>query len=112
MVKVDIEYCGSWGYEPRMKELRSAILSAVPSADVEGWLPAILTQFFIYSTLGRVGRRSSFEVTVNSTVIHTKLATMNFPDIAETVEIVKGVSEGKEPATVSKMAEGGGCNIL
>jgi len=79
-----------------MKELRSAILSAVPSADVEG----------------RVGRRSSFEVTVNSTVIHTKLATMNFPDIAETVEIVKGVSEGKEPATVSKMAEGGGCNIL
>ena len=95
-----------------MKELRSAILSAVPSADVEGWLPAKLTQFFIYSTLGRVGRRSSFEVTVNSTVIHTKLATMNFPDIAETVEIVKGVSEGKEPATVSKMAEGGGCNIL
>ena len=96
-----------------MKELRSAILSAVPSADVEGWLPAKLTQFFfLYSTLGRVGRRSSFEVTVNSTVIHTKLATMNFPDIAETVEIVKGVSEGKEPATVSKMAEGGGCNIL
>ena len=95
-----------------MKELRSAILSAVPSADVEGWLPAKLTQFFFYSTLGRVGRRSSFEVTVNSTVIHTKLATMNFPDIAETVEIVKGVSEGKEPATVSKMAEGGGCNIL
>ena len=51
-------------------------------------------------------------MTVNGTVIHTKLATMNFPDIAETVEIVKGVDEGKEPATVSKMAEGGGCNIL
>ena len=112
MVKVDIEYCGSWGYEPRMKELRSAILSAVPSADVEGWLPANWVSYFNVSNLGRVGRRSSFEVTVNGTVIHTKLATMNFPDVAETVEIVKGVDQGKEPATVSKMAEGGGCNIL
>ena len=97
-----------------MRELRSAILSAVPSADVEGWLPAKLTQIVINnsSNLGKVGRRSSFEVTVNGTVIHTKLATMNFPDVAETVEIVKGVDEGKQPATVSKMAEGGGCNIL
>ena len=96
-----------------MKELRSAILSAVPSADVEGWLPANLTQIVNNAShLGKVGRRSSFEVTVNGTVIHTKLATMNFPDVAETVEIVKGVEEGKQPATVSKMAEGGGCNIL
>ena len=51
-------------------------------------------------------------MTVNGQVIHTKLATMNFPDVEETVSIVKGVAEGKEPATVSKMAEGGGCNIL
>ena len=51
-------------------------------------------------------------MTVNGTVIHTKLATMNFPDLEETVGIVKGVSEGKEPVTVSKMGEGGGCNIL
>jgi len=79
-----------------MKELRSAIKEAVPQAEVEA----------------KVGRRSSFEVTVNGHVIHTKLATMNFPDIQETVSIVKDVEEGKEPATVSKMAEGGGCNIL
>jgi len=79
-----------------MRELRSAIKEAVPQAEVQD----------------KVGRRSSFEVTVNGQVIHTKLATMNFPDVEETVSIVKGVAEGKEPATVSKMAEGGGCNIL
>ena len=45
-------------------------------------------------------------------MIHTKLATMNFPDIPETVSIVKSVEEGQEPVTVSKMAEGGGCTIL
>ena len=56
---------------------------------------------------------------------------MNFPDIEETVSIVKGVEGGSEPkqvgrkkkklplvfnyvtmSQVSKMAEGGGCTIL
>ena len=96
MVNVTIEYCGSWGYEPRMKELRSAIKEAVPSAQVED----------------NVGRRSSFEVTVDGTVIHSKLATMNFPDIQETVTIIQGVEAGQEPKKVEKMAEGGGCTIL
>jgi len=79
-----------------MKELKAAINAAVPDAEV----------------VGTVGRRSSFEVTVNGTVIHTKLATMSFPDIQETVSIVKDVDEGKEPVKVSKMVEGGGCTIL
>ena len=76
-----------------MEELKAAIGTAVPDAEVEG----------------KVGRRSSFEVTVNGTVIHTKLATMSFPDIEETVTIVKGVADGKEPEKVTKMVEGGGC---
>jgi len=79
-----------------MEELKAAIAKAVPNAEVEA----------------KVGRRSSFEVTVNDTVIHTKLATMSFPDVEETVSIVKKVEEGQEPEKVSKMAEGGGCTIL
>ena len=61
---------------------------------------------------GKVGRRTSFEVTVNGTVIHSKLSTMNFPDIEETVSIVTEVEKGGQPKQVSKMAEGGGCTIL
>lgn len=61
---------------------------------------------------GKVGRRTSFEVTVNETVVHSKLSTMNFPDIEETVAIVKEVEGGAQPKQVTKMAEGGGCNIL
>jgi len=96
MVNVIIEYCGSWGYEPRMKELRKEILQAIPGAEVEG----------------KVGRRTSFEVTVNGTVIHSKLSTMSFPDIQETVSIVQEVEKGGEPKQVAKMQEGGGCTIL
>ena len=95
-----------------MRELRSAIKEAVPQAEVEGLLSAVSALAKNALNSAKVGRRSSFEVTVNGHVIHTKLATMNFPDIQETVSIVKDVEEGKEPATVSKMAEGGGCNIL
>ena len=78
MVNVTIEYCGSWGYEPRMKELRSAIKEAVPSAQVED----------------KVGRRSSFEVTVDGTVIHSKLATMGFPNNEQVATIVSEVAAG------------------
>jgi len=79
-----------------MKELRKEILQAVPTAEVED----------------KVGRRTSFEVTVNGTVIHSKLATMSFPDVQETVSIVQEVEKGGEPKTVAKMQEGGGCTIL
>ena len=61
---------------------------------------------------GKVGRRTSFEVTVNDTVIHSKLSTMSFPDLEETVSIVKGVDGGSQPKQVEKMVEGGGCTIL
>ena len=36
VVKVDVEYCGAWGYEPRYDELRNEILNAFPSALVSG----------------------------------------------------------------------------
>jgi len=79
-----------------MRELQTAILAVCPAAEVEG----------------RVGRRSSFEVTVNGSLVHTKLATMSFPDVEETVGIVQAVEAGGEPRKVNKMQEGGGCTIL
>ena len=73
----------------------------------------IIVQSFSKSFfLDKVGRRTSFEVTVNGTVIHSKLATMSFPDVQETVSIVQEVEKGGEPKTVAKMQEGGGCTIL
>ena len=41
-------------------------------------------------------------MTVNDSVIHSKLSTMSFPDIEETVSIVKGVEGGSEPKQVGK----------
>ena len=58
-------------------------------------------EFLTLTYLGKVGRRTSFEVTVNDAVIHSKLSTMNFPDIEETVSIVQGVEGGAEPKQVS-----------
>lgn len=38
---------------------------------------------------GKVGRRTSFEVSVDGSLIHSKLATGGFPDRKEVVEIVR-----------------------
>ena len=61
-----------------MRDLQDAIKAKVPNAEV----------------VGKVGRRTSYEVTVDGTVIHSKLETGKFPDREEVVSIVKSVEEG------------------
>jgi hypothetical protein len=41
-------------------------------------------------------------VTVNDTVIHSKLKTMKFPDFEEVVDIVKKTVGGETPGLVTK----------
>jgi len=75
--------------------LAAKIRAAIPQADV----------------VGTVGRRTSFEVTVNGQQIHSKLKTNSFPNFDEVVEIVKGVDNGASPKEVTT-TESAGCNIL
>ena len=58
-VKVNIEYCGGWGYAPRAFQLRDEILEGAPDANVTC----------------EVGRSTSFEVTCNDTLIFSKFET-------------------------------------
>lgn len=85
-VKVVVEYCGGWGYGPRYQELRQKILGAVPSADITG----------------NVGRRTSFEVTVNDIVIFSKLEKGSFPDFDMVAQSVAGVAQGEKPKMVTE----------
>jgi len=93
--KVEIEYCGSWGYGNRYVEIADAIRKQVPHADITG----------------TVGRRTCFEVTVNGSLIHSKLATMGFPNTEQVVKIVEDVAAGSEPAKVTEV-EKANCTIL
>jgi len=72
------------------------IKKGVPDADVTGF----------------VGRRSCFEVTVDETLIHSKLATMAFPDFEQVVEIVAKAHEGGAPDKVTKTQDASWCTIL
>ena len=78
-----------------MRELQYALEGAVPSAKV----------------IGRVGRRTSYEVTVEGMLIHSKLKTKKFPDLHEVVRIVKSVAEGNKPEKVTKM-KSAACTIM
>jgi len=60
---------------------------------------------------GIVGRRTCFEVTVNGTLIHSKLATMGFPNNEQVAKIVSDVAAGSEPSQVTEV-EKSSCTIL
>jgi len=72
-VVVKFEYCGNWGYGSRYERLKAQILAAVPDAQISGV----------------VGRKTSFEITLNGNLIYSKLKTDKFPDNDEIVEMVK-----------------------
>ena len=53
-----VEYCGKWNYEPRFILLKNLIEEKLPN---------------IFDISGNVGRKSSFEVTLNNKLIYSKL---------------------------------------
>ena len=77
-----------------MRELQYAIEAAIPGAEV----------------VGKVGRRTAYEVMVDGTLIHSKLETGKFPDKNETIGIIKNVAQGGKPEKVTKMSST--CSIL
>jgi len=95
MVKVEVEYCGGWGYEPRYEELARLIRARVPSADVTG----------------RVGRTRSFEVKVNDVDVFSKLENGSFPDFEETAGCVEAAQNGEKIVPVTKV-QPSWCTIL
>ena len=94
-MKVEVEYCGAWGYGPKYRQLASTIIEAVPSAQCSG----------------KVGRSSSFEVVVDGKLIYSKLQNGSFPcysDIAKAVQALKN----DETVPEIKEQEQGSCIIL
>jgi len=85
-INVHVEYCGSWGYESNFEELRDRLL-----ADANATRPSSSSssQHIVdLEVVGTVGRRSSFEVTINQELIHSKLATSSFPEVESVVATV------------------------
>lgn len=55
--------------------------------------------------------QASFEVTIDDTVIHSKLQTMAFPDFEEVADITSDVNAGGPVRQVSK-THSDGCTIM
>ncbi|RZC39484.1 Rdx domain containing protein [Asbolus verrucosus] len=80
-VEVDVEFCGTCGYFKQFEELSKHIKPKHPEITLNG----------------HEGRRASFEVKVNGTLVHSKLSTLAYPDYDDLSQIITEVSEGKEP---------------
>jgi selenoprotein W-related protein len=50
----------------------------------------------------QVGRRGSFEVAINESLVHSKLSTIAFPDYQEVVRNVQNAANGLPVETVKE----------
>lgn len=57
------------------------------------------------NVVGHVGRRSSFEVTVNGKLIFSKLEQGSFPSFKEVISVVRECSQGKDAREVKEKEE-------
>jgi len=80
-MKITMEYCTMWGYQPKAEQLRAAIVKAVGQDKVE------------FNLFG--GRRSSFEISIGTEEIFSKLATGKWPVAADIIAIVQARLSGK-----------------
>jgi len=95
VIKVDVEYCGSWGYGSRYEELRYELLTAYPSAVVSG----------------KVGRAMSFEVVLNGNLIFSKLECQGFPFAKDVIAEIKKLEAGEAVGKIEN-SQAPGCAIL
>ncbi|CAB3373077.1 Hypothetical predicted protein [Cloeon dipterum] len=84
--KIEVEYCGTCGHKAQFDELAEKLKEKIPDVELSG----------------REGRRGSFEVTLNDTLVHSKLQTLAFPDYDDVVLAAKEADEGKPPRTKLK----------
>ncbi|XP_044752005.1 migration and invasion enhancer 1 [Coccinella septempunctata] len=77
-VKVDIEYCSECGLHQEFKNALSALKAGCPNVEVTG----------------HEGRRGSFEIKMNDTLIHSRLASLATPDYEDFCRICRNISVG------------------
>eukprot|EP00054_Salpingoeca_dolichothecata_P004675 m.31442 g.31442 ORF g.31442 m.31442 type:complete len:78 (-) comp14761_c0_seq1:258-491(-) len=70
-------------------QLKREILSVVPDADI----------------VGHVGRSASFEVTIDGTLVYSKLSKRSFPNFSAVVDSVRTANESGEAKPVTEVQE-------
>ncbi|CAG9765252.1 unnamed protein product [Ceutorhynchus assimilis] len=96
-VTVDVEYCNKCNpdFFKKFQELEKQIKNLHPNVNVHG----------------QVGRRGSFEVQINGSVVHSKLRTMAYPDCDDLEKLVQEAEEGKLVERQCKQEPISSCSI-
>ncbi|EDV95148.1 migration and invasion enhancer 1 [Drosophila grimshawi] len=84
MVNVDIEYCGTCNFSMQCQMLRQFLVDAAPGVQVAC----------------HQGRRGSFEVTIDDQLVHSKLASLAFPQHQSVLDQVQRAEAGQALETV------------
>ncbi|XP_028133798.1 migration and invasion enhancer 1 [Diabrotica virgifera virgifera] len=94
-VEINIEYCNKCGFLEKYEELVKHLKEKHPSVKING----------------QEGRRGSFEVSVNGTLVHSKLSTLAYPDYDDLSKIVSDVQDGNSVRAPCKQQAITSCSI-
>ncbi|CAF3194997.1 unnamed protein product [Rotaria socialis] len=61
---------------------------------------------------GKVGRPSSFEVTINDKLVYSKLDSGHFPAFDKVVEEVKNAAQGRDVEAVTEPDKSSSCSVM
>ncbi|KAL3282788.1 hypothetical protein HHI36_005956 [Cryptolaemus montrouzieri] len=78
-VQVDIEYCTECGLFNEFEKAVFLLKEKCPNVEIKG----------------HEGRRGSFEIKMNDTLVHSRLSTLATPDYEDLCRICRNTSEGK-----------------
>ncbi|TDG41347.1 hypothetical protein AWZ03_012231 [Drosophila navojoa] len=95
MVNVDVEYCGTCNFSLQCQLLRQFLVDAAPGVQVSC----------------HQGRRGAFEVTIDDQLVHSKLASMAFPQHESVLAQVQRAERG-EPVQAVQQAPIKDCSIM
>ncbi|XP_030760705.1 selenoprotein W [Sitophilus oryzae] len=94
-VTVEVEYCNKCGYLNKYEELLKYIKDKHPNINIQG----------------REGRRASFEVVVNGSLVHSKLQTLAYPEYDDLCDIISESKNGEVPKRICKQQPITSCSI-
>lgn len=92
-MEIRVERSSSWHYMRKFRSMKETVEKALPNVSITD----------------SKGRKNSFEITVNGTLVYSKLDSGNFPDLDQIVGLITGQSVDKEQdVKVKQEADGAG----
>lgn len=95
MIKTQLCCSNKCGYLKKYEELAKYLKETHPKVKVNGFEGRRGNLFFFFTQILKCNILATFEVSVNGTLVHSKLSTLAYPDFKDLSNIIRDMENGK-----------------